>query len=143
MDAFAFTPEFSPEQGLWGLLAGSFLSATVLPGGSEALLFGFLQQHPDDALLAVLIATLGNTAGGMISWWCGRYLPRWQKFASLPYMDKVQQWGSPILLLSWTPIFGDALCLAAGWLKLRWLPCMIFMAIGKAARYWLISDWAL
>ena len=72
------------ESGLWGLLAASFLSATVLPGGSEALLWGFLQLHPAEYGPALALATLGNTAGGMTSWWCGRYLPRWQKLENLP-----------------------------------------------------------
>ena len=47
------------------------------------------------------------------------------------------------LLLAWAPIIGDALCLAAGWLRLHWLPCCLFMAIGKLARYWLVAQSAL
>ncbi|NTV68694.1 MAG: DedA family protein [Azonexaceae bacterium] len=131
------------ESGLWGLLATSFLSATVLPGGSEALLWGFLRLHPAEYGSALMLATLGNTAGGMTSWWCGRYLPRWQKLENLPHRDKLERWGSPTLLLAWAPLIGDALCLAAGWLRLHWLPCCLFMAIGKLARYWLVAQTAL
>jgi len=43
--------------------------------------------------------------------------------------------GPPALLLSWLPIVGDPLCAVAGWLRLPWLPCMIYMAIGKFLRY--------
>jgi membrane protein YqaA with SNARE-associated domain len=131
------------ESGLLGLLAASFLSATVLPGGSEALLWGFLKLHPADMWPALALATAGNTAGGMTSWWCGRYLPRWKKLEDLPYHDKLERWGSPALLLAWAPLIGDALCLAAGWMRLHWLPCCLFMAIGKLARYWLVAQTAL
>jgi membrane protein YqaA with SNARE-associated domain len=131
------------ESGLWGLLATSFLSATVLPGGSEALLWGFLHLHPAEMWPALALSTVGNTAGGMTSWWCGRYLPRWQKLENLPHRDKLERWGSPALLLAWAPLIGDALCLAAGWLRLHWLPCCLFMAVGKLARYWLVAQTAV
>ena len=128
------------ENGLWGLLAASFLSATVLPGGSEALLWGFLRLYPGDYWWAILVSTCGNTAGGMTTWWCGYALPRWQKLEHLPHKETLQRWGSPVLLLAWAPLIGDALCLAAGWLRLHWLPCCLFMAVGKFARYWLIAQ---
>ena len=131
------------ESGLWGLLAASFLSATVLPGGSEALLWGFLQQHPGDYGPALALATVGNTVGGMTSWWGGRYLPRWQRLQTLPHKAQLERWGSPALLLAWAPLIGDALCVGAGWLRLHWLPCCLFMAIGKFVRYWLVAQAAL
>lgn len=126
------------EQGLAGLFAGSFLAATLLPGGSEALLWGFLKIHPEQALTAVLLAGLGNTAGGMTSWACGRFLARWQTREQLPHLHHVQRWGAATLLFSWLPLVGDALCVAAGWLRLHWLPCTLFMAAGKFFRYWLV-----
>ena len=49
------------ESGLWGLLAASFLSATVLPGGSEALLWGFLRLHPNEYGAALALTTLGQS----------------------------------------------------------------------------------
>ena len=127
------------EQGLAGLFFASFLASTVLPGGSEAALWGFLQLHPDALGPALGLATLGNTLGGLTSWLCGRYLPRWQKLDDLPQRERIMRWGSPGLLLSWLPVVGDALCLAAGWLRLHWLPCCLFMAAGKFARYWLVA----
>ena len=38
-------------------------------------------------------------------------------------------------VLAWAPLVGDALCAAAGWLRLPWLPSLLWMALGKAARY--------
>ena len=131
------------ESGLWGLLTASFLAATVLPGGSEALLWAFLKLHPGEIGAALALVTLGNTAGGMVSWWCGRFLPRWQKLEHLPHKEKLERWGSPVLLFAWAPLIGDALCLAAGWLRLHWLPCCLFMAVGKLVRYWLVAQAAL
>ena len=133
----------SAESGLWGMFFSSFLAATLLPGGSEAILFALLRVHPELVWPALAVATLGNTLGGMISYACGRWLPRWQKFDALRGHERVQRWGAPILLLSWAPLIGDALCLAAGWLRLNWLACTMFMAFGKFARYWLIAQGAL
>ena len=133
----------SAESGLWGMFFSSFFAATLLPGGSEAILFALLKVHPELLWPTLGVATLGNTLGGMISYACGRWLPRWQKFDVLPGHERVQRWGSPILLLSWAPLIGDALCLAAGWLRLNWLACAMFMAFGKFARYWLIAQGAL
>mgnify|MGYP001408414829 CR=1 FL=1 len=128
------------EWGLWGVLVASFLSATLLPGGSEVVFWGFLQLHPERTGLALFLATLGNTAGGMTSWWCGRFLPQWQRVEALPHRERVKRWGSPVLLFAWAPVVGDALCIAAGWLRLHWLPCCLFMAAGKFLRYWVVAQ---
>lgn len=123
--------------GLAGLFVASFLSATLLPGGSEAVLLGVIALHPDQALPALLLATLGNTLGGMTTYWMGHALP--EKHARDPklarHIEELRHWGSPALLLAWAPVIGDALCAAAGWLRLHWLPCLLWMALGKGARY--------
>ena len=131
------------EQGLWGIFLSSFLSATVLPGGSELLLFGFLKLHPEQFWPALGLATLGNTLGGMSTYACGRFLPKWQRLENLPHKDRLEHWGPATLLLSWAPVIGDAFCLAAGWLKLHWLPCLVWMTLGKTLRYALIGQSAL
>ena len=133
----------SPETGLWGFALSSFLGATLLPGGSEAVLYGLLKLHPETAWPALWLGTLANTAGGMSSWACGRWLARWQTPEPLSRLACVQRWGAPILLLSWTPLLGDALCVAAGWLRLNAGACALYMAIGKFARYWLVAQGAL
>ena len=122
------------------MFVASFLSATLLPGGSEVVLFALLKLHPETLWSALTLATLGNTLGGMTSYACGRWLPQWQKFDAWRWHQRLQRWGSPLLLLSWVPLVGDALCVAAGWLRLHWLPCCAFMAVGKLARYWLVAQ---
>jgi membrane protein YqaA with SNARE-associated domain len=131
--------------GLAGLFVASFLSATLLPGGSEAVLLGVIALHPGQALPALLLATAGNTLGGMTTYWMGRALPEKKVMRSgihpdgaggtVKHIEQVRRWGSPALLLAWAPLIGDALCAAAGWLRLHWLPCLLWMALGKGARY--------
>jgi membrane protein YqaA with SNARE-associated domain len=53
-------------------------------------------------------------------------------------LTALRQHGAPLLVLAWAPIIGDALCAAAGWLRLPPLPCAAWMAAGKAARYALV-----
>lgn len=133
----------SADASLGGLFAASLLGATLLPGGSEAVLFALLRAYPEQWWSAVLLATLGNTLGGMVSWACGRWLPKWQRLEALPQLERVRSWGAPVLLLAWAPLVGDALCVAAGWLRLHWLPCVVFMAVGKGARYWVVAQGTL
>lgn len=121
---------------LWGLFFSSFLAATLLPGGSEAVLFGVLKLHPELFWPALLLGTFGNTLGGMVTFGMGWMLPQTQQ---LKHVDKVRRHGSPSLLLAWVPLIGDALCLAAGWLRLNWWQAALFMAIGKFSRYWVIA----
>lgn len=122
----------TPEAGLLGLFLSSFLAATLLPGGSEAVLFALLKLHPEQAVPALILATIGNTLGGMTTYGMARLLP----VAKLPEKSAVvARHGAPILILAWAPIVGDALCAAAGWLRLPWLPCTLWMALGKGLRY--------
>jgi membrane protein YqaA with SNARE-associated domain len=124
---------------LWALFAASFLAATLLPGGSEAALYAVLKLHSDRYWLALGVATLGNTLGGMSSYLIGRIIPQKK---GLPGLTAVQKYGSPALLLSWVPIIGDPLCVAAGWLRLNpWLSAL-FMGSGKLARYLVIASLA-
>ena len=121
---------------LLSLFFSSLLGATLLPGGSEAVLFGVLKAYPDTLWLALLVATLGNTVGGMITFGMGWLLPQTQQ---LKHVNKVRQYGTPVLLLAWAPLLGDALCLAAGWLRLNPWQAALFMALGKFARYWVVA----
>ena len=130
---------FDAETSLAGLFALSFLAATLLPGGSEIALFAFVKGHPDRVGDALVLATIGNTLGGMSSYACGRFLPKWQRLERVPQMDLVRRYGSASLVLAWAPLVGDLLCVAAGWLRTHWLAAMLFMAAGKGARYVLIA----
>lgn len=126
----------SESTSLWTLFVSSFLAATLLPGGSEAVLFGVLKLHPHQLWPALAVASLGNTLGGMSSYLIGRVIPR---KSDLRGLARVQQYGAPILLLSWVPVIGDPLCVAAGWLRLNPWSCAFYVGAGKFARYWVIA----
>lgn len=121
---------------LAALFTSSFLAATLLPGGSEAVLFAVLKFHPQQFWPALAVATLGNTLGGMSSYLIGRIIPQAKPLKGLATLQK---YGSATLLLSWVPIIGDPLCVAAGWLRLNPLLSALFIAVGKFARYWVIA----
>lgn len=126
----------SDSAGLISLFLSSFLGATLLPGGSEVVLFALLKSHPESLWLALALATAGNTLGGMVSFVMGWWLPQTQQ---LKHVEKVRRLGAPVLLLAWLPFIGDALCLAAGWLRLNPWQAMLYMGIGKFSRYMLIA----
>jgi membrane protein YqaA with SNARE-associated domain len=125
--------EFSSEAGLFGLFLAAFVSATILPGGAELVLVAQITQHPESLWLALAVASLGNTAGGAVSYVIGRVLPNKGKL-NPKAMTWLHRWGYGALLFSWIPLFGDALCLAAGWLRLNpWFALPLY-AVGKAFR---------
>lgn len=160
---------FSSDLSLWGLFLSSLLGATLLPGGSELVLAGVLQLHPELLWPALLVGTLGNTLGGMISFGMGWLLPQLRhggaehsgaggaaahpltqssevpdevsrvRTQQLKHVDTVRRHGTPALLLAWLPFIGDALCIAAGWLRLNPWQAALFMLIGKFARYALVG----
>lgn len=121
---------------LYALFISSFAGATLLPGGSEAVLFAVLKAYPETLWIPLVIATIGNTLGGMVTFGMGWLLPQTQR---LKHVEKLRRHGTPALLLAWVPLIGDALCLAAGWLRLNWWQSALFMASGKFARYWVIA----
>ena len=129
---------------LFSLFISAFISSTLFPGGSEAVLayLSSAQQHP--AWLLLIVATTGNTLGGMTSWGIGWLIARRYstqqvlKAKHQTAVNRIRQYGSPLLLMSWLPVIGDPLCVAAGWLRIHWLPAMVFIAIGKALRYGVI-----
>lgn len=132
------------QSSLLALFTSSFLAATLLPGGSEAVLAGVLMAYPELYSSALSVATIGNTLGGMSSYVIGRLLPDEKAMRSkmgnkTRGLEWVRQYGAPILFFSWLPLIGDVLCVAAGWLRIHWLWAVIFIAAGKFARYWVIA----
>jgi len=133
---------------LSALFVSSFLAATLLPGGSEAVLFSVLRTHPGGYWPALALATLGNTLGGMTSYLLGRLLPagrvqRTDRPGLARAIALARRYGAPALLAAWVPFLGDPLCVAAGWLRLRWFPVLVFMALGKLARYLAVAQVAI
>jgi len=130
--------------GLWALFVSAFLAATLLPGGSEAVLALLAVRDAYDPWLLLAVASAGNTLGGMSTWAVGRFFGWWfpaSRFTHPKYnrpLRWLRQWGSPALLLSWVPVVGDSLCLVSGWLRVPWFAALVWIAIGKAVRYGVI-----
>lgn len=120
---------------LGGLFLASFVAATLVPMPSEAALYAYLQAFPESSALAVAVATIGNTAGGMTSYLVGRLIPP----RKMKGVEAVTKYGAPVLLLTWLPFVGDALGVAAGWLRIRWWLALSFMAAGRFARYCVVA----
>lgn len=118
---------------LAGLAASAFLSATLLPGGSEIALAALVAHWPERTGLAVVVATLANTLGGLTSYLLGRLLPAPR--TSGRAVAWVRRYGAPALLFSWLPIIGDGLCVASGWLRQSWPAAALAIGVGKLLRY--------
>lgn len=133
-----------PEYGLSTLFIVSFVSATLLPLGSEPALFGLLKLNPDLFWPAIGVATLGNTIGGAVDWWMGygahRVVDKWKhSHVHVRALDWLERLGPKACLLAWMPLVGDPLCAVAGWLKLSFWPCVAYMLVGKFLRYFTMT----
>ncbi len=126
---------------LAALFASAFLSATVLPGTSEVLFLVGATSPEANVPLMVLVATVGNSLGGMTSWLIGRLVPPGD--ADRPRLTAARDWirryGAAALLASWVPVIGDPLCIAAGWLRIGWLKSVAYITLGKGLRYGLLA----
>ena len=126
-----------------GLFAAAFLAATVVPAQSEAVLVALLAQgsHPVWALITV--ASVGNILGSVVNWWLGRGIERFKSRRWFPVSEKsltcAQEWyaryGRWSLLLSWVPIVGDPITVAAGVMRERLWVFASLVGIAKTLRY--------
>ncbi len=131
----------------WGAYLGLFLAAfgaaTVLPFQSEPVLVGLLLSGRFDPVSLVVIASIGNTMGAALNWVLGRYIERCRDKSWFPVkqsqLQKGELWyrrfGRWSLLLSWMPLFGDALTVLAGVLREPLWSFLILVSIAKAGRY--------
>lgn len=128
---------------LGGLFAIAFVAATILPAQSEAALVGLLVAATHPPVVLVAVASLGNVLGAVVNWALGRGVEsfrdrRW--FPVSPSMlDRAtgwyRRWGRWSLLLSWAPIGGDALTVAAGVLREPIWSFVVLVTVAKTLRY--------
>ena len=118
---------------------------------SEAVLGSLIAATDHDIVVLWLLATAGNTLGGIVNWVLGLYCLRWQDRSWFPFrpaqLERAEKWfsryGTWTLLLAWLPIVGDPLTFAAGVLRVRLLVFVILVAAGKGARYAMVTAAAL
>ncbi len=130
--------------GLVGLFLATFLSATILPFSSEAILLFFLTKGVDPTI-CLSISTLGNSLGGASNYFIGRLgNPLWLKRIGVKEntITKNEKWvikyGSPIAFFSWIPFIGDPFLVVLGYFRSNPIPTFLWMIVGKFLRYLLL-----
>ena len=132
---------------IYGLLfLSAFVSATLLPGSSEAVLLGLLASEQGQPVALIVAASLGNIAGAVVNWGLGTYFLHFRDRPWFPLKDatnvRAQAWfaryGIWSLLFSWVPVIGDPLTLVAGIMRVPLGRFLLFVAIGRVLRYALI-----
>ncbi|MDF2368496.1 YqaA family protein [Sneathiella sp.] len=133
------------------LFVSAFLSATLLPGTSEAAFALLLNEGIGAPLWLLIAAVTGNVLGSVVNWFLGRFFAefrdrRWFPIKETHY-DRAVHWfdryGKWSLLLAWAPIIGDPLTIVAGMLRVPFWLFLILVSIGKLARYLFILQVAL
>jgi membrane protein YqaA with SNARE-associated domain len=135
----------SPGAGLWGLFFSAFASATILPGSSEVVMTALVTAYPHLAWWCLLVALVGNLTGAVLTFGmglAGRHgYERFQRVRideSKPLIQRLRRMGPPALVLSFLPLVGDALVLAAGWFRMPFWASVFWIAVGKGLRYLLL-----
>jgi membrane protein YqaA with SNARE-associated domain len=131
--------------GFWELFLSAFISSTLAPGGSEAVLAYMASTGAYRIEYLLIAATVGNTLGAMTTWGLGVLAAKKFPVAALLPVDKqkalkvLKTRGLWVLFFSWLPIVGDVLCFAGGWLKLPLLSAFLTIMLGKFCRYAVIA----
>ena len=127
------------------LFAVCFISATLWPMASEALFIALLYQNNDALLPLLMTASLANSLGSIAMFelalrssnWLNRNQSHLTQQAK--WQSRLVWFGSPLLALSWLPVVGDLLPIAAGLLKMQRLKVYVWLWVGKTARYAVLS----
>lgn len=125
------------------LFAAAFLSATIFPFQSEAVLFVMLAAEHYPWSLLILVASVGNILGSIVNWFLGRFFAHFENRRWFPVkrkqMAKAEGWyhryGRWTLLLSWLPIVGDPLTIVAGVMREPLRVFVPLVALAKTGRY--------
>lgn len=130
---------------LGGLFSSAFISSTIAPGASEAVLAYMVKMGSYNLLGLLTVASVGNTLGALTTWWLGAMAAKKMPAETVLSPKKqqaltwVRQYGHWSLLFSWLPVVGDGLCFAGGWLKLAFIPACLAILVGKTARYAVVA----
>jgi membrane protein YqaA with SNARE-associated domain len=135
------------------LAVTAFVAATIFPAQSELLLLALQHQGNHHPLILLAVASFGNVLGALVNYALGRGLTRFQRKRWFPCSASAlarattifERYGVWSLLFAWLPIIGDALTVAAGFLRTPLPLFMLLVALGKVARYavllglWMVS----
>ena len=130
-----------------GLFAIAFVAATILPMQSEAALAALLASGSFPAAALIAVASVGNVLGAVVNWFIGRGIERFRDRSWFPVspakLDRVTTWyrryGRWSLLLSWAPVMGDPLTVAAGVLREPMWSFIAIVTVAKVTRYLVVA----
>ncbi len=129
------------------LFLSAFLAATIIPAQSEALLVLLITHGAYSVVALIIVASVGNILGSIVNWWLGQRLESFRHKKWFPVkeknLDKAQKlymaYGRWLLLLSWVPIIGDPITMAAGILREKFAIFLLLVSISKISRYLVIA----
>jgi membrane protein YqaA with SNARE-associated domain len=132
---------------LFGLFWAAFLSATILPGSSEAALLALMALGSWPLATLIAVATIANTLGSVVNWWLGLFVERFREHRRFPvkpadferYQNWYKRWGVWSLLLAWVPVVGDPLTVMAGVMRTPLWQFILVTGVGKLARYLIVA----
>ena len=127
--------------GLLGLFIGTFLAATIFPFSSDALYLAILAATANP-VGCLLVGTLGNWLGSVLTFWIG-WIGKWEWIERLhvsresleKQKSRIDRFGAPIALLTWVPFIGDVFAVALGFYRVKFLPSIFWMLVGKGLRF--------
>lgn len=130
-----------------GLFMAALLAATILPAQSEAALAALLLSEAYSPVLLIAVASAGNVLGSVVNWLLGRGIDHIGDRSWFPVgpsqLERASSWyrryGRWTLLLSWVPIVGDPLTVAAGLLREPFWSFLLLVAAAKIGRYLLLA----
>lgn len=137
--------DFIVQFGGPGMFIAALVAGSVVPFSSELVLTA-LQVAGVSNLSLLLWGTAGNVAGGCVNYGLGRlgkieWIERYAHTSpeKLERAESLSRKYGPVLaVLAWIPILGSAITIALGLLRANFPLTVLFMTIGKAARYALI-----
>jgi membrane protein YqaA with SNARE-associated domain len=133
--------------GLWGLFLGSFLASTILPFSSEALFIGAVAMG-NSIWLCVFIAALGNSLGGVVSFYLGR-LGKWEwleKYFKISKekieksKEKIEKYKEIAAFFAWLPFIGDIIAVGLGFMRFSAFKSILYMTIGRLVRFTVVGS---
>ena len=131
--------------GYSGLFLASFLSATILPMNSEAVILVMLSQN-FDPWTCIFVATIGNSLGGLTNYFLGLLgNPRWLKRIGiteekiLTFEERTKKYGYWLAFFSWVPFIGDPMTVALGFFRVSFWRVALLVILGKFLRYLVLA----
>lgn len=132
--------------GFLGLFIGTFLSATILPFPSDIIVIG-IYEAGYSITPCLIVATVGNLLGGLTNYYIG-YKGHTEKLIKKFKLDenklalwevRLSKWGIYLGLISWVPLIGEPMLAALGFFRVRLIPLIVMMFIGKFIRYFILT----